>query len=101
MIKESDFETYLIVTPNHFGIYLFDKEKFKNLYQEEISFLNYENSLNLKLFYKFLDDNVFKIEKLIGKFIENIFLIINNENILNVKIGIKKKIIKKSLIITI
>ena len=33
----------------------------------KINFINYDH---LK---KFLDDNIFKIEKLIGKFIENIF----------------------------
>ena len=43
--------------------------------------------MNLK---KFLDDNIFKIEKLSGKFIENIFIIIDKK-ILNLEIGIKKK----------
>ena len=52
---------------------------------EETNFINYSH---LK---QFLDDNVFKIEKLVGKFIENIFIIIDNESILNTQIGIKHK----------
>ena len=41
--------------------------------------------LDLNKLKKFLDDNIFKIEKLIGKFIKNIFLIIENEKIFKFK----------------
>ena len=40
---------------------------------------------------KFLDDNVIKIEKLSGKFVENIILIFEDEKIFNLEFGIKKK----------
>ena len=40
---------------------------------------------------KFLDGNIYRIEKLVGKFIKDITLIIENDKILNVDIGIKKK----------
>ena len=41
--------------------------------------------------YKFLDQNIYRIEKLVGNFIKDITLIIENDKILNVDIGIKKK----------
>ena len=41
---------------------------------------------------KFLDENVYKIEKFIGKFIENIFLIIKSDINLTTNICIKRKI---------
>jgi hypothetical protein len=91
MNRENEFQYYLNISPNKLGIYLFDSKELKNLYKEELT-LNYNtdhiNSDNLK---KFLDRNIFKIEKQIGKFIENIYLIYEDQNIFNLEIGIKKK----------
>ena len=85
-----DFETYLSISQTKFGIYLFDTKNRNNLYVKEINFeiTNFINYSNLK---KFLDENVFRIEKLLGKFVKNIFIIIDHENILNIQIGIKQK----------
>ena len=90
MNEISEFETYLSISQNKFGIYLFDNKNRKNLYAKEITFekTDFINHSHLK---QFLDDNIFKIEKLVGKFIENIFIIIDYENILNTQIGIKQK----------
>ena len=85
-----EFETYLSISKTKFGIYLFDTKNRNNLYTKEITFekTDFINHSHLK---QFLDDNIFKIEKLVGKFIENIFIIIDYENILNTQIGIKQK----------
>ena len=85
-----EFETYLSISQTKFEIYLFDIKNRNNLYGKEITFekTNFINYSHLK---QFLDDNVFRIEKLIGKFVENIFIIIDNENILNTQIGVKQK----------
>ena len=85
-----EFDTYLSISRTKFGIYLFDTKNRNNFYNKEIIFeeTNFINYSHLK---QFLDDNVFKIEKLVGKFIENIFIIIDNESILNTQIGIKHK----------
>ena len=91
MNKHLELENYLSISPNKFGLYLFDKKNLKNLYKEELVIKDNDKSLNLDDLKKFLDDNIFKIEKLSGKFVENIFLIFENKKILNLKIGIKKK----------
>ena len=91
MDKENELQCYLSVSPNKYGIYLFDTKNLKNLYKEEIILNNETNYQNHDELKKFLDDNIFKIEKLSGKFVENIFLIFENEKIENLKIGIKKK----------
>ena len=85
-----EFETYLSISQNKFGIYLFDNKNRNNLYAKEITFekTDFINHSHLK---QFLDDNIFRIEKLAGKFIENIFIIIDYENTLNTQIGIKQK----------
>ena len=91
MKKENDFLYFLNISPNKFGIYLFDKNNSKNLYEEEINFDYNSNFINFNILKKFLDNNIFEIEKLSGKFLENIFLIFENKNILNLEMGIKKK----------
>ena len=91
MNKNLELENYLSISPTKFGIYLFDKKNLKNLYKQELAINDSSQFLNLNDLKKFLDNNIFKIEKLSGKFVENIFLIFENKKILNLKIGIKKK----------
>ena len=85
-----ELETYLSISQSKFGIYLFDSKNRKNLYAKEKNFEK-KKFINYSDLKKFLDDNVFRIEKLLGKFVENIFVIIDHENILNIQIGIKQK----------
>ena len=91
MNKELEFETYLSISLNKFEIYLFDTINQTNLYKEEKILKNRTSSIDYNNLKIFLDDNIFKIEKLTGKFIKDIFLILENEKIFNLVIGIKKK----------
>ena len=89
MSEENITETYLCISENKYEIYLFDKDKLKKLFSNEIS-INC-NSLDRVSLGSFLDENIIKIEKLNGKFIKNISIIIENEKIFQTQIGIKKK----------
>ncbi len=91
MIEELDLEIYLSLTKKSFIIYVFDKIKLKNIYKEETKIEDNYNSFNYVHLTKFLDDNIFKIEKLIGRFIKNIIIVIENKQIFTINIGIKKK----------
>jgi|TARA_Y100000389_G_C17356744_1_gene461521 hypothetical protein len=91
MIEETDFETFLYISTNKYQIIIFDKKKLKNLYSDELIVCNELNFQDLKDLSKFLDDNIYKIEKLVGHFIKDIILIIENDNNLYVNISIKKK----------
>ena len=91
MNKEKEFENFLSISPNKLGIYLFDKKNLRNLYNDELIINDTTNYLDFNILKKFLDNNIFKIEKLSGQFIKNIILIFDDENILNLKMGIKKK----------
>ena len=91
MNKEKELQYYLSISPKKFGIYLFDTKNLENLYKKEIilnthSEFSYNDSLK-----KFLDSNIFKIEKLSGKFLENIIVILEDKKIFNLELGIKKK----------
>ena len=95
MIEEFEFETYLSISPSKFGIYLFDKKNSTNLYNEEIEIQNKTDLKDYNYLIEFLENNIFKIEKFIGKFIKNIFLVIENKRVLETNFGVKKKIMKK------
>ena len=92
MTEELSFEAYLSISQKKFGIYLLDKKNLKNIYKEELQIENDLDIINYNLLSRFLDSNIFKIEKLTGEFLKNITIIIDNHQILNSSICIKKKI---------
>ena len=91
MVENLETETYLSILNNKFEIYLINKENLNCLYKNEIKFHNYDKYTDLNLLNKFLEDNIFKIEKLIGKFVKNISLIIEKKKIKVINIGFKRK----------
>ena len=91
MTNDLDFETYLSISSKKIGIYLLDKKKLKNLYFQEENTKNNNVFSDFNILNEFLDKNIFKIEKLVGRFIKNIKLIIESEDILILNIGLKKK----------
>ena len=91
MSKEPNFIIFLYIKNDKFQIFLFDKKNLKNLYKNEISFQNNSNNIDFVNLPKFLDDNIYQIEKILGKFVENIFLILESDVNLNTNICIKKK----------
>ena len=91
MIEDLDLEAYLSISSKKIGIYLLDKKKLKNLYFQEENIKNNNVFSDLNILNEFLDKNIFKIEKLVGRFIKNIKLIIESEDILKLNIGLKKK----------
>ena len=88
MIENLDFETFLYISKNKYQIFVYDKINLKNLYNEEI---NNEDEVELNILSKFLDENIYKIEKNIKNFIRNIILIIEDNRVLDVGISLKKK----------
>jgi len=91
MTKELDLDTYLIITNYKFVICLFSKKNFKSIYIQEFEFKYKTGAIDFNSLSKFLENNIFKIEKLTSKFINNIIVVIDNEEIKDLNIGIKKK----------
>ena len=91
MIEEADFQTFLYLSKKRYIIYVDDKKTLRSLYKEEIKFVDEVHPNDLNHLSKFLDQNIYRIEKLVGNFIKDITLIIESDKILNVDIGIKKK----------
>ena len=94
MIENLDFETFLYISKNKYQIFVYDKNNLKNLYHEEI-----ENGdeIELNILSKFIDDNIYKIEKMIKNFIRNIILIIEDDKVLDIGISLKKKNYEKNI----
>ena len=93
MIENSDFETFLHISKSKYQIFVYDKNNLKNLYSEEIG---YSDEIELNTLSKFLDDNIYKIEKKIKNFIRGIILIIEDDKILEIGISLKKKNYEKN-----
>ena len=94
MIEDLDFETFLYISNTKYQIFVYDKINYKNLYNKEIK-IGHEIELNNLS--KFLDENIYKIEKKINTFIRNIILIIENDKILDLAISVKKKKYEKQI----
>ena len=88
MIEDTDFETYLYISKNKYQIFVYDKDNLKNLYNEEIK---NANEIELNILSKFLDDNIYKIEKMIKNFIRNIILLVEDDKVLEIGLSIKIK----------
>ena len=90
MIEDLDFETYLYISKDKFQIFVLNKKKLKNLYSQELKIDHQFDFKDPNILLNFLDKNIYKIEKLIGNFIKNIILIVENEKNLKINMGIKK-----------
>ena len=94
MIENSDFETYLYISKSKYQIFVYDKNNLKNLYNEEVES---SDEIELNILSQFLDDNIYKIEKMIKNFIRNIILIVEDDKVLDIGISLKKKNYEKNI----
>ena len=99
MTDDIEFETYLIIGTGDIYICLFDIKNKKNLYEEKLIFQKEYSKLDIDILSKFLEENIFKIEKLIGKFIKNIFIILDKKETLYINLCMKKKNYQEKVIL--
>ena len=66
MIEETDFETFLYISKNKYQIFVYDKYNLKNLYESQ---LKINDDIDLNFLSKFLDENIYKIEKIVSNFL--------------------------------
>ena len=90
MNKNTNFETYLILNSKYFLITVIRKLNNELIYEDKKMINDVSKKLDLNLLNNFLKNNVFEIEKKIGSFLNNIFLVIDSDVFFSVKISIKK-----------
>ena len=94
MIENSDFETFLYISKNNYQIFVYDRNNLTNLYHAEIE---NNDEIELNILSKFIDDNIYKIEKMIKNFIGHIILIIEDDKVIDIGISLKKKNYDKNI----
>ena len=90
MENDSDFEVFLFFSPEKLILSVNRKTDFKLIFKDELFFENNSNYLNFDKLTFFLNENIFKVEKILGSFIEKINIIIETKDFLNLQISIKK-----------
>ena len=90
MSREIDFKTYLFLDNSKFVIYVIDNVTNEKIYSEKL--VSKENFLDLKFneLNKFLELNVFKIEKILRNFINDIYIIWDSKEFHSIRLSIKK-----------
>ena len=90
MQNDLNFETFLFFGPKKIILSVNKKKDFKQIYREEILIDSYSNELDFKKLDDFLNKNIFKVEKNLDSFIQNLNIAILSEDLFTLKISIKK-----------
>ena len=91
MGNENNYETFLYYSDKKLSISVQQSYKDFKFYEKSIILDDNQNNLRLIKLDEFLDANVFKIEKSLKKFIKNIILIIDHQELLKITLSLKKK----------
>ena len=90
MTNKGDYRTYLYLNYNQFIIYvakIFTNEK---IYSEKLTIEENSKELKFDKLEKFLNSNIFKIEKKLDNFIKDIYVILDSNEFHSIKLSIKK-----------
>ena len=89
MNSEINFETYLLINKKKFIICVIHKTSFETIYSQQI-LLNDNDKLDFDKLNEFLEENIFKVEKVLKNFIQNINIILDSEDFFSAQLSIKK-----------
>ena len=90
MSNNLNFQSFLFISPKKIIISINHMFTFEEFYRKEKLIENNSNKICFESIKKFLDENIFNIEKILNSFVEKIYLIIDYDNFLPIKISIKK-----------
>ncbi len=90
MTKKVDFQTYLYLNHNKFIIYVAEISTNEKIYSEKLVIEENSTKLEFNKLDKFLDSNIFKIEKKLNSFIKDTYVILNTNEFHSIKLSIKK-----------
>jgi len=90
MENDLDFEAFLLFSPEKLILSVNRKSDFKLIFKDELSFENNSNYLNFDKLTSFLNENIFKGEKILGSFIEKINIIVETKDFLDLQISFKE-----------
>ena len=91
-MTEENFETFMYIGTKKMLICVFSKIDSKILYKNESKILELNNHIDENKIVNFLSENIFKIEKQLNQFINDISLIIDNNQFQLIDVSIKQNI---------
>ena len=90
MENDINFEVFLFFSKKKIILSVNRKTDFKLIFRDEIFFDDNDIHLNFDRLNFFLNENVFKVEKILGNFIEKINIVLETRDFLNLQISMKK-----------
>ena len=90
MENDLNFEVFLFFSSEKIILSVNRKTDFKIIFKNEFFFENNSTQLNFNKLDSFLNDNIFKIEKILGNFVEKMNIIIETPDFFNLQISMKK-----------
>ena len=90
MKNKLNFEVFIILSVKKITLSINSKTDSDLIFQEECSFENNSLDLNFEKLDFFLNENILKVEKILGSFIETVNIIINSRDFFNLQISVKK-----------
>ena len=90
MENDSNFEVFLFFSTEKIMLSVNRKTDFELIFKNEFLFENNSTQLNFNELDSFLNENIFKVEKILGNFIKKMNVIIETRDFFNLQISIKK-----------
>ena len=90
MENDLNFEVFLFFSPEKILLSVNRKTDFKLIFKDEFFLEGKPNHLNFDRLNLFLNENVFKVEKILGTFVEKINIILETKDFLNLQISVKQ-----------
>jgi len=90
MSNEINFETYLFINNKKFIICVINNISHEIIYSEQALLTGNNTELDFEKLNEFLEENIFKVEKILDNFIKNINIILDSEEFFTVDLSVKK-----------
>ncbi len=90
MTKKVNFQTYLYLNHNQFIIYVAEILSNEKIYSDKLVIKENSTELKFTKLDEFLESNIFKIEKKLDCFVEDIYVILDGKEFHSIKLSIKK-----------
>ena len=89
MTDFSAYKSFLFIGKKKFILSIFQSDNKKRIYEEEIFIKDDSNKVEFEKLDFFLENNIYKVEKIIGNFIKDIIIIYESDDLFQVDVSIK------------
>ncbi len=97
MKNKTNFQVFIILSAKKITLSINHKTDSDLIFQEEIPFEKNSIDLNFEKLDLFLNENILKVEKILGSFIKSVNIIIDSRDFFNLQISVKKNDYNKKI----